>query len=95
MLEEERNEALNNLKKYQQETKKWYNKKVKPRELAPRDWVLNRKRNEDTVGKFQQKWEGPFIITRTNKPGSFHLANLKGEELTHTWNIESLHKYYP
>ena len=53
LLEEERMKAIQNLEKYQKETKKWYNKKVKPRQLSPGDFVLKRKRNEDTVGKFQ------------------------------------------
>ena len=55
LLEEERIQAIQNLEKYQKEIKNWYNKKVKPRQLSPGDFVLKRKRNEDTVGKFQQK----------------------------------------
>ena len=53
LLKEERMKAIQNLKKYQKETKNWYNKEVKPRQLSPEDLVLKRKRNEDTVGKFQ------------------------------------------
>jgi len=53
LLEEERMKAIQNLKKYQKEIKNWYNKKVKPRQLSPGDFVLKRKRNEGTVGKFQ------------------------------------------
>jgi hypothetical protein len=55
LLEEERMKGIQNLKKHQKETKNWYNKKVKPRQFSPRDFVLKRKRNEDTVRKFQQK----------------------------------------
>ena len=83
LLEEERMKAIQNLEKYQKETKNWYNKKVKPRQLIPGDFVL-KKRNEDTFGKFQQKWEGPYLITRTNKLGSFHLAYMNGKEIDHT-----------
>ena len=53
LLEEERMKAIQNLEKYQKETKNWYNKKVRPRQLSPGDFILKRKRNEDTVGKFQ------------------------------------------
>ena len=84
LLEEERMKAIQNLEKYQKETKNWYNKKIRPRQLSLGDFVLKRKRNEDTVGKFQQKWEGPYLITRTNKMGAFHLANMNGEEIDHT-----------
>ena len=52
LLEEERIKEIQNLKKYQKETKNWYNKKVKPRQLSPRNFVLKRKRNKDIVGKF-------------------------------------------
>ena len=53
LLEEDRMKAIQNHKKYQKETKNWYNKKVRPRQLSLGDFILKRKRNEDTVGKFQ------------------------------------------
>jgi hypothetical protein len=87
--------AIQNLEKYQKETKSWNNKIVKPRQLSPGDFVLKRKRNEDTIGKFQQKWEGPYLITRTNKSGAFHLADMSGKEIDRTFNIEALQRYYP
>ena len=90
LVKEEKIKAIQNLEKYQKQTKNWYNKKVKPRQLSPSDFVLKRKRNEDTVEKFQQKWEGPYVITRTNKLGSFHLADMNGKEIDHTWNIKAL-----
>jgi predicted solute-binding protein len=61
LLEEERMKAIQNLEKYQKQTKNWYNKKVRPRQLSLGDLVLKRKINEDIVGKFQKKWEGPYI----------------------------------
>jgi hypothetical protein len=94
LLEEERRKAIQNLEKYQKETKSWHNKKIKPRQLSPRDFVLKRKRNKDTVRKFQQKWEGSFLIIRTNKPGAFHLADMSGKKIDHTFNIQDLRRYY-
>ena len=55
LLEEDRMKEIQNLEKYQKEIRNWYNKKVKPRQLLPGDFISKRKRNEDTVGKFQQK----------------------------------------
>ena len=52
LLEEERMKAIQNLEKYPKEKKNWFNKRVKPRQLSPGDFVLKRKRNEDRVGKF-------------------------------------------
>ena len=84
LLEEERMKAIQNLEKYLKQTKNWYNKKVRLRQLSLGDLVLKRKRNDDIVGKFQQKWEGPYLITRANKLGAFHLANMNDVEIDHT-----------
>jgi hypothetical protein len=40
LLEEDRMKAIQNLEKYHNETKSWYNKKVKPRQLLPDDFIL-------------------------------------------------------
>jgi hypothetical protein len=95
LLEKERMKAIQNLEKYQKKTESWYNKKVKPRQLSPGDFVLKRKINEDTVEKFHQKWKGPFLIIRTNKSRAFHLADMSGKEIDHTFNIQDLRRYYP
>jgi hypothetical protein len=95
LLEEERTKVIQNLEKYQKETKSWYNKKVKPRQLSLGDFVLKRKRNEDTIGKFQQKYEESYLIIRTNKLGAFHQADMSGKEIDHTFNIQDLRRYYP
>jgi hypothetical protein len=64
LLEEERMKAIQNLEKYQKKIESWYNKKVKPRQLSPKDFIFKRKRNEDAIAKFQQKWEGPYLINK-------------------------------
>jgi hypothetical protein len=43
LLEEERIKAIQNLEKYEKETKSWYNKTVKPRQLSLGDFVLKKK----------------------------------------------------
>ena len=62
LLEEERMKAIQNLEKYQKETKNWYNKKVKPRQLSTGDFVLKRKRNKDN-----QK-----VLAKMGRPLSHH-----------------------
>ena len=56
--------------------------------------MLKRKPNAETVGKLQSKWDGPYLVLYSNRPGSFHLADLEGNELQHPWNADSLKKYY-
>ena len=89
LLEEERIQAIQNLSKYKK-NKGVVEQESKARQLSPRDFVLKRKTTKDTIGKFQQKWEGPYLITRKNKPGSFHLVDMNGKKLDHTWNIKAL-----
>jgi hypothetical protein len=40
-------------------------------------------------------WEGPYVVVKVLKPGTYKLANEDGEELTNTWNIQQLHRFYP
>ena len=55
-------QASENLEAYQEETRKWRNKKVVNRKIAEGDWVLRRKPNAETIGKLQSKWDGPYIV---------------------------------
>ena len=83
-------QASENLKVYQEETRKWRNKKIINRDIAEGDWVLKRKPNAETIGKLQSKWDGPYIVLYSNRPGSYHLADIEGNELQHSWNADSL-----
>ena len=87
-------QASENLEKYQQETTKWKDKKVMKKNIIVGDWVLKRKPNAETSGKLHSKWEGPFIVTKSNRPGSYHLSDAEDNELQHPWNADSLKKYY-
>ena len=87
-------QASENLEAYQEETRKWRNKKIINKDIMEGDWVLKRKPNAEIMGKLQSKWDGPYIVLYSNRPGSYHLADLKGNELQHSWNADSLKKYY-
>jgi hypothetical protein len=45
--------------------------------------------------KLTPPWEGPFIIAKILKPGTYKLANDQGEVYNNAWNIEQLHRFYP
>jgi hypothetical protein len=87
-------EAVDNILKYQAETKKWKDKSIVRRDIQEGDLVLRRKANATTAGKLQPKWEGPYTAIVVGRPGSFFLANDEGKTMTHTWNINNLHKFY-
>ena len=38
--------------------------------------------------KLTPPWEGPYIIAEILKPGTYKLANEKGEVFTNAWNTQ-------
>ena len=40
--------------------------------------MLRRVANPDTVGKLQLKWEGPFLVVSSSRPGSYTLKDMEG-----------------
>ena len=45
--------------------------------------------------KLTPPWEGPYIVARVLRPGTYKLANEKGKILTNAWNIEQVRHFYP
>jgi hypothetical protein len=88
-------EAVENIEKYQKETKTWKDRKVIRKDIKTGDLVLKRKKNWENPGKLQESWEGPYIAKETNMPGAFRLLSQTGEELPYSWNANSLKRYYP
>jgi hypothetical protein len=39
--------------------------------------------------------EGPFIIAKVLKLGTYKLCNEEGEVYNNAWNIEQLRRFYP
>jgi len=74
-VEETRLWAVQNMQAYQEETKRWRDKKVVRKKIQDGDLVLRKKPNADTVEKLQSKWEGPFTAKQTGRKGSFHLID--------------------
>ena len=58
------------------------------------DLVLRRRPNAENVGKLQPKWEGPYTAKAAGRPGSFFLTDNEGKTTTHTWNVDSLRRFY-
>jgi hypothetical protein len=64
-------QAVENINKYQAETIKWRDRKVRLKNIRPGHLVLWRVANPDTVGKLQLKWERPFLVVSSSRPGSY------------------------
>jgi len=93
-LESIRLEAVENITKYQQETKKWRDRKVVRKDIQDGDLVLRKKGDHPNAGKLQPKWEGPYTAIQARRSGSFYLKDLEGRTSTHTWNIDNLRRFY-
>jgi hypothetical protein len=88
-------EAAENIEKYQKETKTWKDRKVVRKDIKTGDLVLKRKKNSENPRKLQESWEGSYIAKETNMPGAFRLLSQNGEELSYSWNADTLKRYYP
>ena len=94
MIEAGKMQAAINLGKNQEETRRWKNKKVKPREIREGDLVLRRILKAKQKGKMHNKWEGPFIVTSMVRPEACRLHTLEAVEDPYSWNKDMLQKYY-
>jgi hypothetical protein len=85
---------VENINKYQAETIKWHDRKVKLKNIEPGHLVLRRVANPETVGKLQLKWEGPFLVASSSRPGSYRLKDMDGNDIPRSWNADELRRYY-
>jgi hypothetical protein len=79
-LEEWREKAYHSLKLYKERTKRWHDKRIKKKDLAPGDKVLlfNSRDKLFGHGKLQSKWEGPFTVVNASSHGAVTLRTGEG-----------------
>jgi hypothetical protein len=41
----------------------------------------------ETPGGYTHPWEGPLVIAKVLKPGTYKLANSQGKVYSNTWNV--------
>jgi hypothetical protein len=80
-IEGTRLQAIEHINKYQAEIIKWRDRKVRLKNIKPGHLVLRRVANPDTVGKLQLKWEGPFLVVSSSRPGSYRLKDMDGNNI--------------
>ena len=94
-MEEARDVALLHLAKYQQALRRYQARRIRSQDLKVGDLVLRLRQSNKGRHKLTPPWEGPYIIAQVLKPGTYKLANEKGEIFTNAWNIEQLRRFYP
>jgi hypothetical protein len=87
-------QAIEHINKYQAETIKWRDRKVRLKNIKLGHLVLRRIANPNTVGKLQLKWEGPFLVISSSRPGSYRLKDMDGNDIPRSWNADELRRYY-
>ena len=97
LLDEKREQVLRRTEDYQRKTTRYSNRKVKPRSYMPGDLVLKKllpARKNPAHGTLGPNWEGPYIIYRVVRPGTYELQIEEGKILQHAWNVEHLKRFY-
>jgi hypothetical protein len=94
-LEEARDVALLHSARYQQSLRRYHARRVQPRGFQVGDLVLRLRQDARGCHKLTPPWKGPFIIAKILKPGTYKLANDRGEVYSNSWNIQQLRRFYP
>jgi hypothetical protein len=93
-IEGTRLQAIEHINKYQAKTIKWSDIKVRLKNIKPCHLVIRRVANPDIVGKLQLKWEGPFLVVSSSRPGSYRLKDMDDNDIPRSWNADELRRYY-
>jgi hypothetical protein len=94
-LEEARDMALLHSARYRQSLRRYHARGVWSRDLQVGDLVLRLRQDARGRHKLTPPWEGPFVIAKVLKPGTYKLANSQGEVYSNAWNIQQLRRFYP
>jgi hypothetical protein len=95
VLEEERLNTVIQPARYQQTLRRYHDKAIRHRSFVVGDLVLRRILTGEGRHKFSPLWEGPFMVSKVTRPGSYRLTQMDGMEVGNSWNIEHLRKFYP
>jgi transposase InsO family protein len=94
-LDEARTVALMHSARYQQALRRYQAQKIRRRDFDEGDLVLRLHQDNRGRHKLSPPWEGPYVVVKVLKPGTYKWANEDGEELTNAWNIQQLRRFYP
>jgi transposase InsO family protein len=81
-LDEARTVALMHSARYQQALRRYQTQKIRHRDFYEGDLVLRLHQDNQGRHKLSPPWEGPYVVVKVLKTGTYKLANEDGEELT-------------
>jgi hypothetical protein len=92
-LDEARDKALERAMQYQQSLRNYHSSRVRPRSFMVGDLVLRLR--QDSHGKLESPWVGPYIVTEVIPGGAYRLQDKKtGKDEGNPWNAEQLRRFY-
>jgi hypothetical protein len=94
-LDEARTVALMHSARYQHALRCYQARKIWHRDFNEGDLVLRLHQDNRGRHKLSPPWEGPYVVVKVLKSGTYKLSNEDGEELTNAWNIQQLRRFYP
>ena len=97
LVEEVREMVVVRNAEYKRRMVKFYNLRVKHRSFQPCDLVLKKvilATKDSREGKLGPNWEGPYLVTKVVRPGTYIIQNFEGKVLLHPWNAKHLKMYY-
>ena len=88
--------ALCHSQLYQKIIKKYFDKKVKPREFREGDLVLRKimSFNTDSRGKWTPNFKGPYVVKKAFFGSALILQTMDGEEFPRPMNVDVVKKYF-
>jgi hypothetical protein len=86
--------ALMHSARYQQALRCYQAQKIR-RDFNEGDLVLRLHQDNRGCHKLSFPWDGPYVVVKVLKPGTYKLANEDGEEHTNAWNIQQLRRFDP
>jgi hypothetical protein len=93
-LEEARCAALVQSTRYLEGIRRYHDRNVKERSFNVGDLVLRHIQNTNRLHKLSSPWEGPFTVAKVTGPGSYRLQTLEGEDISNSWNVDQLCRFY-
>jgi hypothetical protein len=93
-LKEARCVALVQSARYLEGIRHYHDHNVKERSFNVGDLVLRRIQNTGGLHKLSSPWEGPFTVAKVTGLGSYRLQTLEGEDISNSWNIDQLCRFY-
>jgi hypothetical protein len=80
--------------RYLEGIQRYHDRNVKERSFNVGDLVLRRIQNTEGLHKLSLPWEGPFTVAKVTGPGSYRLQTLEGDDISNSWNVDQLCRFY-